>query len=159
MRNVAYFFCLILPIGLYGQAGGTIAFEGTNALRIANTYQVNQNIFLLQAQLTERGYQVAVDRKNNILITRDSLIEGGGISYVISARIQPNEIILTGQYQTAVVTSVLSNRQEIYTYDITHEGRPNSLSKRMFRVLEELARNLEGTLYFIKEKKKRTTLF
>ncbi|ACU02940.1 hypothetical protein [Pedobacter heparinus] len=138
----------------------SVLFKGVNKLLIENDKSVNQNLFLLQTALVNRGYQVSINRKLFRISTKDSIIEGGRAAYVFNGQINANSIELSGKYNLKAVTSILGESDHIFKYDIEYSGAEKALSKKLFALLMEIANDIHGKKIYIDEtRKKRGTIF
>jgi hypothetical protein len=137
------------------QVVDTIVFKGVNKILIENDKSVNQNLFLLQSAFLKRGYKATIDRKNFIVSTTDSLIEGGSVVYVFNGLVKENSIALSGKYNVHVVTSIVGAGTHIYNYEVSYTGAEKATAKKLFAVLTAVARDLNGKLTYMKEIKRK----
>ena len=137
------------------QVTDTVLFKGVNKVLIENDKSSNQNLFLLQAELVKRGYGVQINRRLFTISTRDSIIEGGKVAYVLNGRIDSNHVELSGKYNSVAVTSIMGESSHVFQYDINYSGSEKGLPKKMFARLMEIVNNLQGKKTYVNETRKR----
>ncbi|WEK17638.1 MAG: hypothetical protein P0Y49_12615 [Candidatus Pedobacter colombiensis] len=142
------------------QIKDSVLFKGVNKLVITNDKSLNQNLFLLQSEFMKRGYTVIVNRKQFTVSTRDSLTEHGTGAYVFNGHIISNGIELSGKYNVNVAATIFGDKGQVFKYDIEFLGAEKAMSKRLFFLLMDIAKSIEGEKIYVNEtRKKRGSLF
>ena len=146
--------CFLFPYLSYSQESGALPIKDANKIIVKNGRPVRQNLFLLQSSLLNKGYTVIIDYKDFSVRTKDSLIENGTASYTLNGSVRGDSVLLTGTYQAKVITSIMGE-EKTYSYDIAYSGFRGSLSRKIFAALEDIAREVKGDIFYIKEKKRK----
>lgn len=138
----------------------TVLFKGVNKIIIENNNTINQNFFLLQTELSKRGYDVKINRKEYVLSTKDSIMSSGSTTYNFVGLINDKQIELTGKYITNAIASPLGEVNHVFKYDIEYSGAEKALPKKLFVLLMEIANHIDGKKTYINETgKKRGAIF
>lgn len=146
---------LLLPLATLGQDRAAIPIKKANKIIIKNGNSPRENFVLLQTILINRKYTVIINRRDFTVNTKDSLIESGSSSYIISGVATGDSVVLTGKYKSRVATSIFGQQGEIYNYDITNTGSKGTIPQRMFLLLDSIANGIKGDRSYIIEKKRR----
>jgi len=130
-------------------------FKGANLLLIATKYNTNQNIFLLQKEFAKRGYHAMVDRQKLTVSTTDSIIEKGTAVYLFNGVVKDSTIELSGKFNLKVVASTFGDTEIVYKYDISYTGSKKALSKKLFALLTDIAKGIDGKISYVDDKEKK----
>lgn len=138
----------------------TVLFKGVNKIIIENNNTINQNFFLLQTELSKKGYDVKINRKEYVLSTKDSVMSSGNTIYKFIGLIDDKQIILSGKYTTNAIVTPLGELTHAFKYDIEYSGGEKGLPKKLFVLLMEIANHIDGKKTYINEtEKKRGAIF
>jgi hypothetical protein len=154
MRKL-FIILFLLPFVTLSQSRDTIPVKKANKIIIKNGNSARENFVLLQTILINKKYTIIINRRDFTVNTKDSLIESGSSSYIISGVAKGDSVILTGKYKARVVTSIFGQQGEIYNYDITNTGSKGTIPQRMFLLLDSIANGIKGDRFYIIEKKRR----
>lgn len=152
--KVITLLCCLFPYFSNCQIRDTVPLKGANKVTVKNNRSVRQNFFLLQSSFLDKGYTVIINYKDLTVQTKDSLIENGTASYTLSGFAKGDSVVLTGSYKVMVVTSIMGE-EKVYNYDIANSGFQGGLSRKMFAALENIAKGINGIIFYTKEKKKK----
>ena len=59
-----------------------------------------------------------------------------------------NEIVLSGKYSSRVDASISGTTHRVFVYDIANTGKRGSMPQQTFIALQELARKLNGEVFY-----------
>ncbi|MDR6784404.1 hypothetical protein ABIE26_002207 [Pedobacter africanus] len=130
-------------------------FKGANLLLIETKHHTNQNIYLLQKEFTKRGYHATVNRQKFMVSTTDSIIEKGTAVYLFNAVVKDSTIELSGKFNLKVVASAFGGAELVYKYDIEYTGSNANLSKKLFALLTDIAKDINGRIIYVNDKEKK----
>lgn len=119
-----------------------------------------ENFKLLMSALTDNGFNIQAMNNDSFTIhTKERLSESVTVSYSLSGWAKENEIIVYGKYSSKVDVSLAGTNFKVFIYDIANTGGKGSVSRYTFELMEAVAKELNGNLFYIKQNTKKRSLF
>lgn len=151
---------LLLPIYSFAQLKDTVAPKKANRIVVVTNRPAKENFELLRTTLLNSAYTIRMQNSDSLTVhTEEKLGDSYTVSYTISGWAKENEIVLRGKYSSKVDASISGTNYRVFVYEIANTGKRGSVPQQTFAVLQELARKLNGEVFYEVQTTRRGSIF
>jgi len=151
---------LLLPLSVLAQQRDSVPVKKANRIVVVTNKPAFDNYGLLKTLFSANGYTIKTMNGDSLTVHSEQLrTKSVTITFSIDGWARENEIILSGNYFSRVDNSISGGSYKIFTNEISNTGGRESASKFTFQLLQNLAAQAGGKLFYVVDKTKNTSVF
>ena len=148
------------PLFSFAQQKDTVAIKGANRIIVVTNRPARDNYQLIILAFKDNGYILQeIDPDSLTVLTTPQRAESANTSYQMKGVARENEIIFSGTYSSRVESSISGASYKTFVNDISNAGKKGSASRYAFNVMDILAKQIPGKIFYTINRTRRISVF